>query len=177
MSLKAIALFCLGLTVPLGAPLAQSFSGMVVAVADGDTITVLDDSRRQFKVRLAGIDAPEKKQPYGQKSKATLSANAFGKRVNVIGSKRDRYKRLIAKVIVPSEVTCTNAPCPGSIDVGLRQVELGMAWWYRKYANEQTHADQAAYESAERLARSRKAGLWKDNEPIPPWNWRQLQKR
>jgi endonuclease YncB( thermonuclease family) len=176
MRLKTIALICLGLTVPLSALSAQIFSGEVVAVADGDTITVLDDSRRQIKVRLAGIDAPEKMQPYGQKSKATLSVAAFGKKVNVIGSKVDRYKRLIAKVVVPSDATCTNVLCPGSIDVGLRQVELGMAWWYRKYAIEQTPFDQAAYEVAEDAAKRGRSGLWRDADPVAPWEWRKLKR-
>lgn len=90
--------------------------GVVVGVADGDTITVLDDERQQHKIRLAGIDAPEKKQSFGQKSKASLSSMVFGKSVTVEWTKRDRYRRIIGLVLVDG------------VDSNLKQVKAGMAW-------------------------------------------------
>ncbi len=94
---------------------AETITGRVVGVADGDTITVLDADKVQHKIRLSGIDAPEKKQPFGNRSKESLSALAFDKTVNVETSKRDRYGRQIGKVLVNGR------------DVNLVQVERGMA--------------------------------------------------
>jgi endonuclease YncB( thermonuclease family) len=150
---------------------AQSFAGRVVGVADGDTITVLDADRKQHKIRVAGIDAPEKKQPFGQKSKASMSDLVFNRDVEIVGDKRDRYGRTVAKVMV-ADSNCNAPDCPKTRDVGLIQIMSGLAWWYRKYAREQTPPDRVAYESAEALARERRAGLWADSSPVPPWEWR-----
>jgi len=98
---------------------AETITGRVVGVADGDTITVLDGDKVQHKIRLSGIDAPEKKQAFGNRSKESLSALAFDKTVDVETSKRDRYGRQIGKVLVNGQ------------DVNLVQVERGMAWFYR----------------------------------------------
>lgn len=154
---------------------AQQLTGIVVGVADGDTLTILDHSRQQHKIRLAGIDAPEKAQPYGQKSKASLSALVFNREVEVIGNKTDRYGRTIAKVMVAAP-SCNASNCLKNIDAGLNQVTTGMAWWYRQYAKEQPPKDREDYEVAEFNAKARRLGLWADKNPVPPWDWRHPQR-
>ena len=135
-----------------------------MAVADGDTVTVLDASNTQWKIRLMGIDAPEKKQAFGSKSKESLSALVFDKSVSVEYSKRDKYGRTVGKISV------------AGVDANLEQVKAGMAWHYKKYQNEQTADDRATYAQAEEAARDTRRGLWIDAEPMPPWDWRKQQK-
>ena len=149
---------------------AATLSGTVVGVSDGDTITVLDANREQHKIRVAGIDAPEKAQPFGQRSKEALSMLVFGKDVDVQWSKRDRYQRIVGKVLV-ADPTCQRR-CPKTLDAGLAQVTAGLAWWYRKYAKEQSAEDAQRYELAEQEARSHGVGLWSDGQPMAPWDWR-----
>ncbi len=139
---------------------AETITGLVVGIAEGDTITVLDAAKVQHKIRLSGIDAPEKKQAFGNRSKESLSALAFDKTVNVETSKRDRYGRQIGKVLVNGR------------DVNLVQVERGMAWFYRQYQREQSPNDQRLYETAEDAAKANKRGLWRDDAPVPPWEFR-----
>lgn len=150
---------------------ADTLSGRVVGVSDGDTITVLDDANQQHKVRLSGIDAPEKKQPFGQRSKEHLSQLTFGRPVDVEWHKLDRYRRIVGKVMV-ADPACDKADCQKTVDACLSQVSAGMAWWYRQYAKEQSEADRRRYELAEDEAKARKVGLWADREPIPPWEFR-----
>jgi len=139
---------------------AETLTGRVVAIADGDTLTLLDLNNRQYRIRLNGIDAPEKRQPYGNRSRKKLSRLVFGRNVPAECSKRDRYGREVCKVL------------DGSVDAGLEQIRAGYAWWYRAYAKEQSAEDQAAYERAEERAREAKRGLWKDPKPVPPWDFR-----
>ena len=143
----------------LGCAQAATLEGKVVGILDGDTITVLVD-RGEVKVRVAGIDAPEKKQPFGQRSKQHLSDCAFGKSVAVEWSKTDRYGRTIGKITADG------------VDCGLRQIQDGLAWHYKAYAKEQSATDRAAYSEAESKAATRKAGLWSDPHPTPPWEFR-----
>lgn len=168
-------LICSGLALVLlvsaGAVWADTVTGRVVAVTDGDTIKVLDSDKRQHTIRVAGIDAPEKKQPFGQRSKENLSRLVFGKEVDVQWSKRDRYQRIVGKVMV-AELACQRPDCSKTLDAGLGQVTAGFAWWYRKYAREQPAEDAGAYEFAEQEARARHVGLWRDADPMPPWEWR-----
>ena len=135
--------------------------GAVVSVSDGDTITVLDSTQAQHKIRLSGIDAPEKKQSYGQRSKQSLSDLVFNQRVTVEWVKRDRYGRIVGKVVLPS-----------GADANLQQIKRGMAWHYKAYEREQPPEDRAAYAEAERVAREARAGLWQDAQPVPPWEFR-----
>lgn len=144
---------------------ADTLQGRVVGIADGDTVTVLDVSNTQWKIRLMGIDAPEKKQAFGNKSKESLSALVFNKQVTVEYSKKDKYGRTLGKIIV------------NGVDANLKQVKAGMAWHYKQYQNEQSVEDRAAYAEAEEQARMGKRGLWFDTEPTPPWDWRMQQKR
>jgi endonuclease YncB( thermonuclease family) len=138
----------------LSAAQAASFSGKVVGIADGDTLTVLTASKKQHKIRLAEIDAPEKHQPFGTKSKESLSDLCFGKEAEVTPLVKDRYQRIVARV-----------KCAGT-NVNAEQVNRGMAWVYRRYAK-----DHDLY-VLEHGAKADKRGLWADSSPTPPWQWR-----
>jgi endonuclease YncB( thermonuclease family) len=153
---------------------AETLTGRVVGVADGDTITLLDANHQQHRIRLQGIDAPEKAQPFGQRSKESLSAMVFNKDVRVEWAKRDKYKRIVGKVWV-QPASCPT--CPMTLDAGHAQITVGLAWWYRKYSNEQSAQDRGAYEFSEQEARAKRAGLWADADPVPPWDWRKEARR
>ena len=149
----------------------HQLTGRVVAVADGDTITVLDAAQRQTKVRLSGIDAPEKKQPYGTRTKQHLAGLVFGKVVEVDWKKHDRYGRIIGTVLAPDE-NCAAAHCAKTVDAGLAQLSAGLAWHYKQYAKEQPRAERERYAAAETVAQLKRLGLWADPHPTPPWEWR-----
>jgi endonuclease YncB( thermonuclease family) len=134
--------------------LADTISGQVVGVSDGDTITVLDSSKKQTRVRLAQIDAPEKRQDFGAASKEALSGLVYGKPVTVEAETIDKYGRTVGKVLV------------GSVDVNLEQVRKGMAWVYRQYAHDQS------YFAAEKSAKAARIGLWSKSGAVPPWEFR-----
>jgi endonuclease YncB( thermonuclease family) len=138
----------------------RDFDGRVVGIQDGDTVTVLDSARLQHRVRIAGIDAPEKAQAFGTTAKENLARLAFGKQAEVRCNKRDRYGREVCSVYV------------GALDVGLEQVRGGYAWWFREYAREQSPEDRKSYAAAESEARAARRGLWRDAGPIAPWDWR-----
>lgn len=153
-------LFLLSNLVVCGVSANTVLEGRVVAVADGDTLTVLDAQQKQHKIRLLGIDAPEKAQPFGQKSKESLSLLAFQKQVQVRSSKKDRYGRTVGQVFV------------GNTDVCLEQVKLGMAWHYKAYQREQLPEDRVLYARAELQAREQRVGLWTDPSPVEPSTFR-----
>ena len=132
----------------------------VVGVADGDTITVLDTSKRQHRIRLAGIDAPEKRQAFGNRSNQSLSQMVFRRIVRVDYDKTDRYGRIVGKVML------------GELDTNLEQIRRGMAWHYKDYEREQSAPDRRLYSDAELEARKARRGLWVDREPVPPWDFR-----
>lgn len=144
---------------------AQTIAGKVVGVSDGDTLTVLDAGRKQHKIRLSGIDAPEKAQPFGQRSKENLSRLVFGKQVNVDLGKTDRYGRSVGKVIV------------GGVDANLEQVRAGYAWHYKKYEGEQPYEDRRVYARAEAGAREDRLGLWRESTQVAPWDWRGCRRK
>lgn len=144
---------------------ADTLTGFVVGIADGDTLTVLDANRQQHKVRLAGIDAPEKKQPFGERSRQHLAALTFNRQVTVEWNKQDRYGRTVGKILVDGR------------DANLEQVKAGMAWWYRDYAREQSLVDRRRYEQIEQQAITQRVGLWQDLDPMPPWEWRKARRR
>jgi endonuclease YncB( thermonuclease family) len=139
---------------------AATLVGVAVGVSDGDTITVLANGHDQVHVRVMGIDAPEKKQAFGQRSKESLSECAFRKAVSVDWNKKDRYGRTVGKVTADG------------VDCGLRQIELGMAWHYKTYAREQSPVDQDTYSKAEAKALVEKKGLWSESNPEAPWYFR-----
>jgi endonuclease YncB( thermonuclease family) len=139
---------------------AETVTGRVVSVADGDTITVLDATKTQHKIRLAGIDAPEKAQPFGQRSKESLSDLVFDQAVTAKTSKRDRYGRSVGTVLVDG------------LDANLEQIKRGMAWHYKAYEREHSPQERLTYAEAEEVARGARVGLWKDDQPVPPWDFR-----
>ena len=136
----------------------------IVGVADGDTITVLDANRVQHKIRLQGIDAPEKDQAYGEKSKQILHALVHDKTVQVDYTKSDKYGRIVGKVML------------NSVDVCHQQIISGMAWHYKKYQDDQTPEDRQTYRASEIMAQGSGIGLWTDSQPIPPWEHRRIKK-
>lgn len=138
----------------IGQACAAELTGRVVAVADGDTLTLLVD-RQQLRVRLADIDAPERRQAFGTRSRQSLHDLCHGKAAQVQDNGRDRYKRTIG------QVTCAG------IDANAEQVRRGMAWVYVRYARK----DSPLY-ALQDEARSARAGLWADPQPMPPWQFR-----
>ena len=134
---------------------AADFTGKVVGVTDGDTITVLHNGRSE-KIRLNGIDCPEKAQAYGHKAKEAASVLVFGKQVTIATHGQDKYGRTIGDVLLAD-----------GTNVNHRLVQEGMCWWYRKYAPGDT-----TLERLETEARNAKRGLWSEPSPIPPWEWR-----
>lgn len=143
------------LFVGLGALVhADEIRGKVVSIADGDTITVLDADKVQHKVRLEGIDAPEKAQAFGARSKERLSEKIGEKDVVVTWKEKDRYGRILGDVSLDSR------------NINLEMVEDGMAWHYKQYSKSKKLAE------AEVESRKEKKGLWADKDPVPPWNFR-----
>lgn len=147
------------------AALADILTGRVVRVADGDTVTILDSTNTQHKIRLSGIDAPERKQAFGQRSREALSEMVAGKSVNVDWNKRDKYRRIVGKIMIDGQ------------DVNLKQIQRGLAWHYKKYENEQDVADRSIYAQAEYQAQREKVGLWGDKQPLAPWDYRKLARK
>ena len=139
---------------------AETLLGKVIHVQDGDSITVLDDTRTQHKIRLTGIDAPERRQAFGNVAKESLAEQVAGQSVAVEWDKVDRYGRKVGKVLL------------GGLDSNLVQVKRGLAWHYKKYEREQSPADRQSYAVAEAEARAAKLGLWRDAAPLPPWHFR-----
>jgi len=130
---------------------------------------VLDSNNEQHRIRLAGIDAPEKGQPFGKASRKMLRELVAGNDVRVVFYKYDRYGRIVGKVWVrPPD--CPK--CGKTLDVSLAQITSGMAWWYRKYAHEQSSEDRGRYEFAEQEAKAERVGLWHEKNPVPPWEYR-----
>jgi len=135
-------------------PALADISGRVVSVHDGDTLTVLID-QRQVRVRLTDIDAPELGQPFGTRSRQSLSDLCFGKTAALDVRGQDRYKRTLA------HVTCSGT------DANAEQVRRGYAWTYVRYAR-----PDSPLLAIENEARAAHRGLWQDSAPVPPWDWR-----
>ena len=153
----AVAACAVAALATAGAACAD-FTGRVVGVADGDTLTVLVGSR-QVRVRLWGIDAPERKQPWSSRSRDALVARAMHRDAIVATRGTDGYGRTLARVAVDG------------VDLGEAQVRDGMAWVYRRYAKDRA---MIAFEDDARAARR---GLWSLPEPEPPWAWRARETR
>ena len=149
--LLIISVLAIATTAVAGLPPAATLTGKVVKIADGDTLTLLV-GKTQVKVRLEGIDTPERGQPFGRKAGQALAKSVFGNVVQVDDFGKDRYGRTLGIVRL------------GRRNVNLELVQGGWAWWYRKYAPK--NKELAAAEAAARRA---KRGLWADAKPIPPW--------
>lgn len=172
-SAARLACAALALTLATGANAAELY-GTVVAVADGDTLTVLDAAQHPHKVRLSAIDAPERRQPYGERAKQHLVRLAQGRNVLIDWAKRDRYGRLVGRVLVRE---CAETRCAYTRDVALEQLSAGLAWHFKRYAGEQPLEESAHYARTEEHARARREGLWREAEPVPPWRFRQGETR
>ena len=159
-------------TTAFAAP--SSRTCLVVGVADGDTLTArcgAPGAFEQVKVRLAAIDAPERRQAFGARSKQALSDLTFGREALLECGNVDRYRRSVCSVlVVPADGAQGRRAQP--VDVGLAMVSRGMAWWYRAYSKDQAIDDQVRYALGERRARAAGAGLWVESNPVAPWDWR-----
>mgnify|MGYP003380873995 CR=1 FL=1 len=133
-------------------------TGRVVRVADGDTISVLDRNNTQYKIRMHGIDTPEREQRYGKAARDALLTMVDEKTVGVVVLGKDQYGRIDGTVYL------------GDSNINLAMVAGGHAWWYRHYA-----PDDRQLQVAEELARTNKQGLWAQSDPMPPWDWRRQQ--
>jgi len=152
-TLKTISLLML-LLILLGLRLV--WTGEVVGISDGDTITVLCNGKAK-KIRLYGVDCPEKRQAFGKKAKQFTSSMVYGKTVEVETKDVDRYGRTVGLVYVDGE----------SLNKAL--IKAGYAWVYQRYCKEAFCKDWLSLESA---ARENKIGLWSDPDPIAPWDFR-----
>lgn len=153
------------LIAALSGPSAEAdLSCKVVGVSDGDTITALCQGNEQVKVRLAEIDAPEKAQPFGTKSKQSLSDLCFGKQARIASQGRDRYGRTIGRMY------CFTPGVKTEIDANAEQVRRGFAWVYDRYVT-----DPNLYPLQD-AARAERRGLWADSAPTPPWEWRKARR-
>lgn len=135
---------------------------LVVAISDGDTRKARcgqEGAYRQEVIRLAEVDAPEKRQPYGQRSRASLAALCFGTWATINPQKVDRYRRTVARV-----------RCRGK-DASSEQARAGYAWFFTRYGTD------PGVKALEGLAKGSKAGLWADPAPVAPWDWRAQRKR
>lgn len=132
---------------------------LVVAIADGDTLTCLTDDKRQVKVRLAEIDAPEKKQAFGARSRQSLAELCHERRASVQVVTTDRYGRTVGRVM-----------CAGT-DANAEQIRRGFAWVYDRYVT-----DRSLY-ALQDEARAAGRGLWVEPEPVRPWEWRKAVPR
>jgi endonuclease YncB( thermonuclease family) len=133
-------------------------SGEVVKIADGDTLTVLDGSNSQHKIRLAGIDAPEKGQPFGTKARESLAGKVFNQTVRVEVIDVDRYKREVGRIFLSERF------------INMEMVRGGFAWRYIRYDK------PGEFTAAEADAREHGRGLWADKNPMAPWDWRKMKR-
>jgi endonuclease YncB( thermonuclease family) len=146
------------------------FTAKVLRVVDGDTVHVVNKAGKKFKVRLTGIDAPEKNQPYGLASTYKLTEMLINKWV-LLKSKPnngniysiDRYNRVLAKIIYDGK------------DINLFQVSSGYAWHFKRYQKQQSPLDRELYSEAELNAQKNKLGLWGEKNPVAPWKWRKIK--
>jgi endonuclease YncB( thermonuclease family) len=143
---------------------AEELIGKVIKVSDGDTITVLDSNNQKHKIRLKGIDAPESQQVYGDISTQSLSELVYDKEVLVTWDKKDKYYRILGKVIVDGR------------DANYEQLKKGLAWYYKQYEKDLNDEDKKKYSEAEEWARNYTEGLWANSNSIPPWEYRRKGK-
>ena len=139
---------------------AATYTARVIAISDGDTLTVLDAGNTQHKIRLAGIDAPEKRQAWGERARQFLGVRVHQRLVQIEVGKKDRYGREVGKVLLDGQ------------DINLELLKSGLAWHYKAYEREQPPAERMTYAQAERSARARGLGLWGDAHPVAPWDFR-----
>lgn len=142
----------------------STMQGRVVRILDGDTVELLVGGLRTERIRLAGIDAPEKGQPFGTQARKRLASLCFQRDVKIRASKRDRYGRLLGRILADGE------------DLNRRMIQEGFAWHYLQYAHEQPVDERTGDSRAEQEARTARRGLWVDAAPVPPWDWRKRRR-
>jgi len=157
---------------PAGAatPLQQPLEGVSLDVQDGDSIVFRGSDGTTLRVRVAGIDAPEKSQPFAEASRRNLRALLRERRIRLEPIKRDVYGRTVARIWI------LEAERPPR-DAALAQLEAGLAWHFRRYRSDQAPAEFARYARAEQAARTAGVGLWRDERPEPPWDFRARTRR
>lgn len=155
--MKSVIIYLISFLLSFSAYSQHILSGKVIAVADGDTFTMLTGGNTQVKIRLHGIDCPEKKQDFGNVAKQYTSAQVFGKTVQAKVLKQDRYKRSIAIVMLPNGKNLNH-----------ELLKAGMAWHYKQYDK------SGEFDLLEKQARAIKTGLWKGKNPIAPWEFRKM---
>ena len=148
----------------------ETLNGRVIKVLDGDTVTIVDSSSGQHRIKIMGIDAPDRYQAFGGRAHQNLSAMVFNREVEIELSMRDRTGLVFGKVMVaPQDSQCLQINCQKTVDTGLEQIKAGLAWWTRMKA--QTAEDSAKYGQAEFSAKIHRIGLWSETNPVPPWKW------
>ena len=163
--LKALTLFSiLAITLFASTACAETLTGRIVGISDGDTVTLLDADKRQHKIRLQGIDAPEKRQPFGNEARQHLAGLVFSRQVVADCGKTDRYGRAVCTIEVDGG------------DANLAQIAAGLAWHYKAYQREQRPDNRARYAAAEDRARQEKVGLWSEREQQAPWEFRKVRR-
>ena len=145
----------LAMVIAFSSPACADLTGQVINIAEGDNMTVIID-KQWVRVRLAGIEAPEINQPFGMRSRKSLSDLCFWQQVVVTPKGKDQYGRMLAKV------RC------GDVDAGTEQVKRGMAWIYDQYVKD------ASLKPIQEEAKAAKRGLWSDPYARPPWQWREM---
>lgn len=168
---------CLGVVLALLALCAHArvLEGRVIEVLDGDTITVLSNGTSTHRVRLIGIDAPEKGQAHGDLSRESLRRLLRGKTVRVEWERMDEYGRIVGMVLVAESAACRGEGCKW-LDPSLGMLREGHAWRARQFDASVPAEVREQYVRAEKEARARKSGLWREASAIPPWQWRERQK-
>ncbi len=152
MDTRRILLFMFGMCL-ITSVQANEFFAKVIAVLDGDTV-LIKRAKGLAKVRLAGIDAPEKAQPFGETAKRSLATMVAGKQIKIVSVAVDQYGRIVGNISVDD------------LDVNAEQVRLGMAWEYSRFHN------NAALLALQKEAQAVPRGLWAMSDPTPPWEWR-----
>lgn len=142
------------------APIQADLAGRVVRVADGDTVSILDANNKQHKIRLFGIDTPERDQAHGKKSRKALANLVANRHIDVVVEQIDDYGRTVGTIYHHQK------------NINLEMVATGNAWWYRYYA-----PNNRPLKAAEQRARAQKLGLWALPDPTPPWDWRREQRQ
>jgi endonuclease YncB( thermonuclease family) len=157
--IRARALIGVTLMLLTQLSIADILNGRVIAVADGDTLSLLV-GRQQYTVRLAGVDAPERYQVWGDRSKTNLSRLSMNQMAVAECARVEQQGQKICKLTVKA------------VDIGLEQIQDGMAWWYWELAKELSPEDQSGYQGTELMAKLRRLGLWQETNPVPPWEFR-----
>ena len=156
-----VAFFIISTTVSV---LAETVKGKIIRVVDGDTVLARTVDNKKIRIRLSGIDAPEKKQAYGIESKKFLENLISSKIVKISISKKDKYKRYLGMIFL------------NKTNINLELVKSGNAWAYRRYLKKMNKKLKEAFIKAESHAQFQKIGLWGKKSPVPPWLWRKKNK-